>query len=870
MPLATVSRHDTHLPDGRPWRTTPDPRGASPTYQYRVSHAVTDEDRRPPAGLLVSDMGTHGVPPDAIPAMPPGVAFYQAVDAHHNYADAERWLLAHDFGHARSWHYEALGLRDAHTDGEGHLVHRYLRLFRRGPELVARGLAEPFRARFHGEQSGLRITGRGSEAVLAFEHLAGERAAEELGPRDFERMEAQALRARGVRAHHPMTLGPTGERARTYFMPHPAASPERACKSCRRGHTPGEHRGHKIDSASHRVGLVGQRYGNPRRNPDYSMAHGAPGSESAPLSDLTANHVYPPDVYETLHHYGSGSSADYEVEGLVRRYRGKPNAGVWIFRAVPPGVTTINPGDWVAIRRGYARDHGRHNDDPSRDMPVIAARVQVRDVHTNGDSLEEWGYNGAVPIKGRIVWKYRPPRTRAPAWKPSRPFGTSRNPRNGDDYASSFERATQQRARELAASAAAEAMMGPSKEDAAFMARQPFARERSKQFFGLVGARVHGLMFSPNSDIRTMDSISALAERVGARGQMGLHAWLKQAATANAGSDGINMPYSPFDFLTSISPYVKRKKGRVPFSDQQAKLVTGKTVDEWFAWLDGKQANPGPGKRPPLSCDPSARPLPRSVIGAHVRVHLNLHNGCYVISINRKVVGYAHAVELSGVTTSVSAAGYARCRDEGVRNVHAWLDGVLESADPAPPPEGARRLSYNCLTKPPCFYFSDTGDCFKRSDRVLCFPAGRVFSVSRARNPRRANHPALTRPVDVQVFLREFVALWKRSGLRGQPKVTLTDRLDRRHARQERSYAEVDVAGRHFYFANAVLRLPPENRKALLAHEVGHVLHPRGGEVGADEAAQRVLGVTVRYDPRWHGVAQDGTRGLQTTRRRIP
>jgi DNA-binding MarR family transcriptional regulator len=597
MPLATVSRHDTHLPDGRPWRTTPDPRGASPTYQYRVSHAVTDEDRRPPAGLLVSDMGTHGVPPDAIPAMPPGVAFYQAVDAHHNYADAERWLLAHDFGHARSWHYEALGLRDAHTDGEGHLVHRYLRLFRRGPgrgqlivwdgsgpasgpgywppsngprpkgqikmfnpsdprtqpyeggesigdnkfvsywgcavckgvfpktpqgkkearecaerelglprrrnpvtaeeffagggledwraapapkpsveralralahegvltlpqiagaaglsigtaraavrELVARGLAEPFRARFHGEQSGLRITGRGSEAVLAFEHLAGERATEELGPRDFERMEAQALRARGVRAHHP----------------------------------------------SYRVGFVGQRYENPKGVP----------------------------------------------EGMKLR----------------KGPEFAFNGEWLVTYLG-------------RTFPVF---------HDKGGS----------------GWM----RTDIPGW-----YGTG-----------------------------------------------------SKAFY-------------------------------------------------------------------------------------QASL----------GWS----------------------------------------------------------------------------REEALLRLKAQIDGK------------AQRCENPCQV-----------------------PGHR--------------HPVARRSATRAEFTREFQALWRRSGVPGRISVCLDPRLAARHAVCERAYAEVAPATREFFFAPQALALPQASRRALIAHEIGHVLAPRGGEADADEAARRVLGVEVRYDPRWSGrAAADGQRGLQTTRRRLP
>ncbi len=112
------------------------------------------------------------------------------------------------------------------------------------------------------------------------------------------------------------------------------------------------------------------------------------------VSDLTANEVYPPDVYSTLRHYRTGDDAlDRVAEALVRRYRGKPAAIVRIWRAVPRGVRTINSGDWVTIVEGYALQHAMA-DDPADDMPVIHADVPAGVVFTNGDSLLEWGYAG--------------------------------------------------------------------------------------------------------------------------------------------------------------------------------------------------------------------------------------------------------------------------------------------------------------------------------------------------------------------------------------------------------------------------------------------------------------------------------------------
>lgn len=133
-------------------------------------------------------------------------------------------------------------------------------------------------------------------------------------------------------------------------------------------------------------------------------------------------------------------------------------------------------------------------------------------------------------------------------------------------------------------------------------------------------------------------------------------------------------------------------------------------------------------KKIPPNCDPSARPLPPDVIGERVRVHLNLHNGCYVVSIRGKVVGYAHGLILGDVTSNVSQSGYRRCREEGVRNVHAWLDGdVVDILPPRGAPPGFRQISYNCLTSPPCFFYKDDGACFVAAEMAYCLPGGRVF-----------------------------------------------------------------------------------------------------------------------------------------------
>lgn len=137
---------------------------------------------------------------------------------------------------------------------------------------------------------------------------------------------------------------------------------------------------------------------------DYKISHRPPDSDyGAPLHELTK--IYPKDVYEKPHFYAVDN---FELESayLALSYKDKPNRSVWIFRAVPKGVKTINPGDWVTINRKYAIQHGKHPYDRKQNMYVIAAKVLANQIHTDGNSFAEWGYNGLHPVDAII--SYRP------------------------------------------------------------------------------------------------------------------------------------------------------------------------------------------------------------------------------------------------------------------------------------------------------------------------------------------------------------------------------------------------------------------------------------------------------------------------------
>lgn len=127
----------------------------------------------------------------------------------------------------------------------------------------------------------------------------------------------------------------------------------------------------------------------------YRFLHTAPDSTGVPLHRLLH-----PSSANTLGSMQNSSPADEETGDAIEAANGRPRARIKIYRAVPSHVTTINPGDWVALSSRFARDFAEHR----KDHHVIATTAEARHIHTDGNDASEWGYNG--PAKnGRIHWK---------------------------------------------------------------------------------------------------------------------------------------------------------------------------------------------------------------------------------------------------------------------------------------------------------------------------------------------------------------------------------------------------------------------------------------------------------------------------------
>lgn len=134
------------------------------------------------------------------------------------------------------------------------------------------------------------------------------------------------------------------------------------------------------------------RYRELVESEEYWGEHEAPDPDNgAPLFNLIANGIYPKDVYEStgFTHYASDAAGAYSV---CLSYKGRPNRMVKVYRAVPAELVRpkIMPGNWVALTRAYAREHGAAN--LNGKFRIISKTVFARDLFTEGNSLEEWGY----------------------------------------------------------------------------------------------------------------------------------------------------------------------------------------------------------------------------------------------------------------------------------------------------------------------------------------------------------------------------------------------------------------------------------------------------------------------------------------------
>ena len=128
----------------------------------------------------------------------------------------------------------------------------------------------------------------------------------------------------------------------------------------------------------------------------YRGSHKAPNAKTygATLDDLTK--ILPADVYtqQGKQLYGIGDRViDSEWRTAALKAKGKPDAEIEVYRAVPKGVKEINDGDWVSTSKKYAQDHGENTLNGEYD--IISKKVKAKTLSTEGYPYE-YGYNEVV------------------------------------------------------------------------------------------------------------------------------------------------------------------------------------------------------------------------------------------------------------------------------------------------------------------------------------------------------------------------------------------------------------------------------------------------------------------------------------------
>lgn len=128
---------------------------------------------------------------------------------------------------------------------------------------------------------------------------------------------------------------------------------------------------------------------------DYRDSHTAPGPDAAPAHALNSNGIYPDDIYSSkgASYYGDGRDDDKLVLAQLKTLKDRPNASIDIYRAVPKKHKDdgINAGDWVTTSKQYAIDHGEGR--LNGDYAILKKTVKASEIHTDGNSYHEFGYN---------------------------------------------------------------------------------------------------------------------------------------------------------------------------------------------------------------------------------------------------------------------------------------------------------------------------------------------------------------------------------------------------------------------------------------------------------------------------------------------
>lgn len=147
---------------------------------------------------------------------------------------------------------------------------------------------------------------------------------------------------------------------------------------------------------------VKQKVGESFERKDYAGTHEAPGpfsDVSVRLLDIEQNMPgLGSTVDEVRRKYGTGNKTHDEesiISLLTAKFSNDPEFEVTVYRAVPEGATSINEGDWVSLSESYAQSHLKST--LLDNGKVVKQKVKIKDLWTDGDSINEWGWDPRRP-----------------------------------------------------------------------------------------------------------------------------------------------------------------------------------------------------------------------------------------------------------------------------------------------------------------------------------------------------------------------------------------------------------------------------------------------------------------------------------------
>jgi len=103
------------------------------------------------------------------------------------------------------------------------------------------------------------------------------------------------------------------------------------------------------------------------------------------------------------------------------------------------------------------------------------------------------------------------------------------------------------------------------------------------------------------------------------------------------------------------------------------------------------------------------------MVGLKVRVYRNLHKKCFSVKCmkSQRVIAHVDSITLKDVTYPVSQAGRARVLAERRKNVHAYVQGIVKSAEISDIAK-MKKVCYNPYKKD-FFYYCSNGREIKSS-----------------------------------------------------------------------------------------------------------------------------------------------------------